>query len=362
MTSVAQTTAGLSARIVVSRSDTFTLDLEVAIEPGTTAALLGPNGSGKSTTVDALAGIVPLDEGRIQLDGRVLDDPDAGVFVPTEQRGLGVVFQQGLLFDHLDVAANIAFGPRSAGRPSKQADAIARRWIDTLDLADLADRHPNRLSGGQAQRVALARALATDPDLLMLDEPLAALDIATRTRLRRTLAAHLDYYEGPRLLITHDPVGAFLLADCIYILEGGSVTQAGSVEDIRRRPATPYVAALAGLNLLSGINNNGMVKLNDHPSQTLQSADRATTGSVLVTIHPTAVALHAEQPHGSPRNVWGSTVVAVEPLGDITRIILGEPLPLNVDITPASTELLQLKPGATVWASVKATEVNLNPA
>lgn len=353
---------GLSARIVVCRSDTFTLDIELVIEPGTTAALLGPNGSGKSTTVDALAGILPLDEGRIELAGRVLDDPETGSFVSSEDRLLGVVFQQGLLFGHLDVTANIAFGPRSAGISRKQADAIARRWIDALSLDDLADRRPGDLSGGQAQRVALARALAVSPLLLMLDEPLSALDIATRTKLRRTLAAHLDHYEGPRLLITHDPADAFLLADRIHIIEDGVITQAGSVEDIRRRPATPYVAALAGLNLLAGTNDGGTVTLDEHSGHALQSADRTTAGPVLVTIHPNAVALHAEQPHGSPRNAWRSTVVTVEPLGDITRITLAEPLPLNVDVTPAATAALGLTPGTDVWASVKATEVNLNPA
>ena len=234
MTSVAQTTAGLSARIVVSRSNTFTLDLEVAIEPGTTAALLGPNGSGKSTTVDALAGIVPLDEGRIQLDGRVLDDPDAGVFVPTEQRGLGVVFQQGLLFDHLDVAANIAFGPRSAGRPSKQADAIARRWIDTLDLADLADRHPNRLSGGQAQRVALARALATDPDLLMLDEPIAGMS----ARERELTAALLQRICKNRsvIVIEHDMDFVKQIAHKVTVMHQGKILAEGSMEKVQNDP------------------------------------------------------------------------------------------------------------------------------
>ena len=359
--------SGLRARIVVRRSDAFVLDVDLTIDPGSTTALLGPNGSGKSTTVDALAGILPLDAGRIELAGRVVDDPGSGVFVPSEDRRLGVVFQRGLLFDHLDVTANIAFGPRSSGRPRKEADAIARRWIDTLDLGELAHRLPGELSGGQAQRVALARALATEPDLLMLDEPLAALDISTRTKLRRTLAGHLERYDGPRLLITHDPTDAFLLADHLYILEGGVITQSGSVEDVRRRPATPYVAALAGLNLLSGTNSGGTVDLDDQPGQTLISADTVTNGPVLVTIHPNAIALHpagdgAPAPEGSPRNRWTTTIVTIEPLGDITRITLGGPIPLIADVTPAATAALGLAPGGRVWVSMKATEVALNPA
>lgn len=358
---------GLRARIVVRRSDAFALDVDLTIDPGCTVALLGPNGSGKSTTVDALAGILPLDAGRIELAGRVVDDPEAGVFVRTEDRRLGVVFQQGLLFDHLDVTANIAFGPRSAGRSRKDSAAVAKRWIETLELGDLADRSPGHLSGGQAQRVALARALATEPDLLMLDEPLAALDIATRTKLRRTLAAHLDHYDGPRLMITHDPTDAFLLADRLYILEAGVVTQSGTVEEVRRRPATPYVAALAGLNLLIGTNRGGTVSLDDHAPHTLHSADTATNGPVLVTIHPNAIALHsgddgAAGPQGSPRNRWHTKIVTVEPLGDITRITLNDPIPLSVDVTPAATSALGLRPGVDVWASVKATEVTLNAA
>lgn len=354
--------AGLVARIVVRRSDEFAVDVDLALPAGATVALLGPNGSGKSTTVEALAGILPLDDGRIELDGEVLDDPRAGVFVPIERRRIGVVFQQGLLFDHLDVTANVAFGPRAQGRSNTRAEAIARRWIDTLELSELAGRRPDELSGGQAQRVALARALAAEPRLLLMDEPLAALDVATRTRLRRTLGSHLDHYAGPRLLITHDPADAFLLADRILILEGGSITQEGAVEDVRRRPATPYVAALAGLNLLPGINDGGTVSLEPDRRHTLHSADRATTGPVLVTIHPNAIALHARRPHGSPRNVWPSSVVTVEPLGDIVRITLDDPLPVNVDVTPEATQALGLAPGVAVWASVKATEVVLNPA
>ncbi len=359
--------SGLRARIVLRRSDAFVLDVDLAIAPGSTTALLGPNGSGKSTTVDALAGIAPLDAGRIELAGRVVDDPELGVFVPTEHRRLGVVFQQGLLFDHLDVTDNIAFGPRSAGRPRKEAAAIAGRWIDTLDLVELAHRSPGQLSGGQAQRVALARALATEPDLLMLDEPLAALDISTRAKLRRTLAGHLEHYAGPRLMITHDPTDAFLLADHLYILEGGVITQSGSVEDVRRRPATSYVAALAGLNLLSGTNRGGTVSLDDHAAPPLHSADTATNGSVLVTIHPNSIALHSAEgdapaPGGSPRNRWATTIATVEPLGDITRITLGGPIPLFVDVTPAAIADLGFRPGGRVWASIKATEVNLNPA
>ena len=178
---------------------------------------------------------------------------------------------------------------------------------------------------------------------------------------RNTLVEHLGHDGGPRLLITHDPADAFLLADRIVVLEHGRVSQAGVPEDIRRRPATPYVAALAGVNLLSGRISGGTISLDGHAG-TLQSADTQSSGAVLVTIHPNAVALHAERPHGSPRNAWSTDVVALEPLGDVTRVTLGSPLGLSVDITPASAALLALEVGAAIWASVKATEVMVTPA
>jgi molybdate transport system ATP-binding protein len=351
---------GLHATFSVRRSESFDLDVVLEIAPGTTAALLGPNGSGKSTTVDALAGLLPIDRGHITLGGRTLDDPGQHVFVAPADRSVGVVFQRYYLFEHLTVLDNIAFGPSVSGRARREAHAVAKKWMDTLDLGELAMRRPAELSGGQAQRVALARALASAPDLLLLDEPLAALDVATRTRLRRVLSAHLGDHAGPRLLITHEPTDAFLLADRIHVLEDGRITQVGTPEEIRRRPATPYVAALAGLNFLTGNNARGTVTLDAH-DRVLHCADTHTDGPVVVTIHPTAVALHAEEPHGSPRNTWSTTVSAIEPLGEITRVTLGAPLPLSVDVTPGGAQALDLHSGSAVWVSIKATEISLNP-
>ena len=351
----------LKSHIVVRRPNGFTLDIELDIEPGTTVALLGPNGAGKSTTVDALGGIEPLHEGRIELAGAALDDPGADVFVPPQDRGIGIVFQDYLLFDHMSVRDNISFGPVSAGRPAAEVAASASEWIDALDLGAFADRSPTELSGGQAQRVALARALAAEPNLLLLDEPLAALDVETRARLRRTLANHLEQFEGPRLLITHDPTDAFLLADEIAILEDGRITQRGTPDELRLAPATAYAAALAGLNLLSGTSERGALTLDDY-DQPLSAADTQINGAVLITIRPNAIALHAEQPHGSPRNTWCSTIRSVEPMGDITRVTLDQPLPLSVDVTPGAVAALSLVPGSEIWASVKATEIHLNPA
>ncbi len=343
-------TEGLRARIRVDRSPTFSLDIELAIAPGETVALLGHNGAGKSTTVEAIAGLARVSAGQIAVNGRVLDD-GGNIFVSPAQRKVGVVFQDYLLFDHLSVQENLGFGA---------TEAKATRVAEQLGISDLLSMSPRQLSGGQQQRVALGRALAIEPDLLLLDEPLAALDVETRTATRRTLAEHLRQFQGPKLLITHDPADAFLLADRIYMMENGRITQSGTAEEIRQKPATSYAAAVAGTNLLHGTNDNGTLTLADHP-HTLQTSDVQMAGDVLITIHPRAVSLHPAQPHGSPRNTWLTTVAAVEPLGDTTRILLAAPLPISVDITPASTASLGLAPGVQIWASVKATEIRASP-
>lgn len=350
----------LEAELVVGRSDGFALELSFDLHPGRTYALLGPNGAGKSTAVAAIAGLLAIDAGRIRCGDDVFDDPTADRFVPAERRRIGVVFQDYLLFSNMSVAANVAFGPRCGGMGRRAAAARAAVWLDRLDLTSLADRRPGDLSGGQRQRVALARALAVEPRALLLDEPMAALDVATRTRLRRDLADHLAGFDGPRLLITHEPTDALILADEVLVIERGRLTQRGSPEEVRRRPATPYVAAVAGTNLLAGRADGGEVTVDGTPGSVIRCATRLD-GPVQLAIHPRAVSLHTERPEGSPRNVWSTTIEAVEPLGDTTRIQLGSPLSLMADVTPGSVDALGLAPGVPVWASVKATEVDAIP-
>jgi len=348
----------LDARLVVSRGEGFVLDVALAIPPGRTTALLGPNGAGKSTVVAAIAGLLPLAAGRIELGGRILDDPQTGVFVPAEERRVGVVFQDYVLFPHLTVGDNIAFGPRSRGAGRRTARRAAMRVAGDLDLGNLVQRRPRTLSGGQSQRVALARALAGEPDLLLLDEPLAALDVTTRMALRRTLADHLDDFPGPRLVITHDPTEAFLLADVIHVIENGVITQVGTADEIRLRPRSRYVADLAGANLFFGVAAGGVVTI---AGGLLQVADTAAAGPVLVTIQPRTVALFPQRTEGSPRNTWETTVTRIERLGERVRVQLGGPLPLTVEITPGAADTLHLVTGAPVWAAVKATEIGVEP-
>jgi molybdate transport system ATP-binding protein len=351
--------SGLDARLIVRRPSGFVLDASFTAKPGTTVALLGPNGAGKSTAVWALTGVIPLDEGSLYLAGRTIDDPTAGIFVPPEDRRIGAVFQDALLFPHLSVADNVAFASRRSAGSAREAADIARDWLDRLGIGDLATVRPNSLSGGQAQRVALARALASGPDLLLLDEPLSALDIATRARVRRVLREHLDSFEGPRVLITHDPAEAALLADQVVVMEDGAITQTGTPDQILRAPRTPYAADLAGLNLLTGTAADGVASLGGGLS--IRIADTSTTGAVLLTIHPRIVSLHPARPDGSPRNTWPSVVSSVETLGDLARVHFDRPIPITAEITADSCRALGLGPGQETWIAIKATEIGVLP-
>jgi molybdate transport system ATP-binding protein len=351
------TPAGLQAEIEVTRPEGFELDVDITVPSGATLALLGPNGAGKTSVVAAIAGLLPLDAGRVVVEGSVLDDPAAGIFVAPEDRRVGVVFQDYLLFPHLSVIENVAFGLRRwVGRG--EALSGAGEWMARLGLDGLADRRPATLSGGQAQRVALARALAGRPDVLLLDEPLAALDVVERARQRRTLAGHLDTFSGPKVLITHDPVEAFLLADDIQIIEHGSTTQRGDADEIRLRPRSQYAADLAGVNLVTGTAAGGEVAVGSH---TIHVADHQIEGEVLLTIQPAAVSVHRARPSGSQRNSWITRVDRLEQLGERARLRTSEPLPLTVEITREATQDLGLQVGSEIWVALKATEIGVVP-
>lgn len=356
----------LDARIEI-RLGELDLAVDLAVADGEIVALLGPNGAGKTTIVRSLAGLTPIDAGKVVLDGRVLDDPSAGDWVSTEERSIGVVFQEHLLFPRMSALENVAFGLRARGVERRTAQRRAEEWLARLDVDLYRHERPSALSGGQAQRVALARALAIDPRLLLLDEPLAALDASTRSHVRAELRRHLRTFDGSRLLVTHDPIDALVLADRLVVVEHGRVTQTGTAADVTARPATDYVADLVGINLLRG-------RLTDATTVVLPTAGRLTVapravdgadsmgGEVAVSIRPQAIALHRDEPGGSPRNVWRAPIADLEPGRDRLRVTLGGPVPLTAEITVAAAATLGLRPGDEIWASVKAVDVTVYEA
>jgi len=337
----------------------FELDVDLKVEPGEVVAVLGPNGAGKTSILRGLAGLLPLDVGRVALDGVVLEEPVASVFVPSERRPIGMVFQDYLLFPHLTVVDNIAFGLRSRGTPRPAATATARQWLERVGLAGEAERKPGSLSGGQAQRVALARALATNPALLLLDEPMAALDASTRVELRRDLRRHLESVRGVRLLVTHDPVEAMAMADRLVILEHGRVLQSGTPAEVTQRPRSRYVADLVGVNLFRGRASSNVITIAGGGSL---MATGASDGEVFAVVHPRTVALYRTRPDGTPRNVWEGRAIDLDFEGDRVRVRLEGTPAIVAEVTPAAVRELSLDRGDPVWVAVKATEVNVYPA
>jgi len=351
----------LHADLRVTRGD-FDLSLDLTVEPGEVVALLGPNGAGKTTALRAISGLLPLGDGRIALDEEVWDQPPR-VFRTPERRPIGVVFQDYLLFDHLNCLENVAFGLRARGVDKQSARAEATRWLDTVGLSSYARSRPRSLSGGQAQRVALVRALATSPSLLLLDEPLAALDASTTLHVRAELGQHLQRFTGHTLLVTHDPLDAMVLADRLVIVENGRIVQEGRPTEIARRPRTDYVAQLVGLNLYRGTASGTTVTLTEGGTITLAEP---ATGPVHVAFPPTAVSLYPEAPSGSPRNTWPATVTGIEQHAHTVRVRLTAtptgPTTLLADITPAAVADLHLSPGQPLHATLKATEIHTYPS
>ncbi len=354
-TSTATRTGRLDAHVVVRRP-AHTVDVALTAEPGDVIAVIGPNGAGKSTLIRALAGIVPLTEGHVRLGDTVWDGP-GGRRLETRRRQVGMVFQDGLLFPHLTALANAAFGPRSRGRARGAAERDAQEWLDRLGVGDLAGRRPAQLSGGQAQRVAIARALAGEPRLLLLDEPLSALDVGVAMTLRGELARHLADFDGITVLVTHDAIDAMTLANRVLVLDDGAVAQQGAPAEVAALPSTAHVARLVGLNVLPGTSTGTRVQLDDGVQ--LVSAT-AVDGPVNACFPPAAVTLTAAEPVGSARNRWPGTVTSVVPHGAAVRVHLDVASGLFADVTPQSVEDLRLAPGARVWASVKATEISVH--
>ncbi len=333
----------------------FSIQAEFNAPTGSCTAIVGPNGAGKTTLIHALAGLIPLQRGRVVLAGQVVDDLAQAIHVPPDRRPIALHSQHNLLFPHLSVVDNVAFGPRCSGLTTRSARQQAEMWLHKVGLADLAHLRPAQLSGGQAQRVGLARAAACQPDVLLLDESLASLDAETRTDVRHILAD----ISATRILITHDPVEARVLADQLLVMEQGKIVQVGTPEAVAADPRTPWTAGLLDINLLAGHSTGTQVALDC--GLTLTTAT-PMTGPVLVTFSPAAITLSATQPHTSARNTWEAEVARLQPESDRVRVLLGAPAPCQVWITSPAASELKLSAGSRCWAALKATELTVRDA
>ncbi|MFF3733111.1 ABC transporter permease [Streptomyces sp. NPDC002476] len=325
--------------------------------PGTTIAVVGPNGAGKTTLLRALLGLTRRSRAVLRLGAA---DVTAQ---PPHRREVAWVPQDGALFPHLSALSNTAYGLRARGVPRGDARREAQQWLDRLGVGRLAHRRPAQLSGGQAQRVALARALAARPRLLLLDEPLAALDQTTRAHVRHTLRTHLAGFGGVCLIVTHDPVEAVSLADRVLVLEEGRTLQDAPPAEVTRHPRSPWVARMLGRNAWPGTAAaDGTLGLAG--GGRLVVADPLPEGTAaLAVIAPEAVSVHRVRPGGSPRNVWPGTVRELTATGSRIRLVVdsGEVPDLVAEITPEAASELGLGEGTSVWTVVKATEVTVVP-
>ncbi|MEV0682465.1 ATP-binding cassette domain-containing protein [Nocardia sp. NPDC050378] len=372
--------AGLS---VAARIADRGLDLAIEVAPGEVLAVLGPNGAGKSSLLQVIAGLLVPDAGHVRVGADILTETAKGVALPPHRRGISLLAQEPLLFPHLTVAENVAFGPCSRG--NRDAKTVAAEWLEAVDATHLADRHPGALSGGQAQRVALARALAVDPHLLLLDEPMSALDVDVAPAMRSLLRRVLRDPAHPRcaVLVTHDIIDAITLADRLVIVEEGHIVESGRVTDVMSHPRSPFAARIAGLNLLHGTataprgSDPAFAAVlvgpgrNGEPTPAGDSDEAAVDGCVVgdftagtraaAVFSPTAVSVFTRPPGGSPRNVFTVDITEITDRGGIVRVRGDAPNApgLCADLTPAAVAQLGLTVGARTYFAVKATEVRV---
>ncbi len=357
----------LAVDVTVVRGS-FELEASLEVSSGEVVAVLGANGAGKSTLLGALAGLYQPTRGEIVLGGRTLNS--AGVAVPVHRRRVGLLSQQALLFPHLTALDNVAFGPRSTGTGRRAARETAQRWLAEVDASALAGRRPAHLSGGQAQRVAIARALACDPELLLLDEPFAALDVDATPALRSLLRRVVRATGVTTLMVTHDVLDAVVLADRIVVLDAGRVVESGTTTEVLTRPRSAFAARIAGLDLVPGrssadglVTGEGTVVAGTHP-EPVDDGARA-----VALFAPASVAVFRAEPGGSPRTALPVRLAAMEPHGELVRLraapVDGGPAwidGLAADVTPAAVAELGVEPGDQVWFAVKAAEVTVHRA
>jgi molybdate transport system ATP-binding protein len=340
------------------RLSRLSLDAAFSVASGEVLALLGPNGSGKSTTLRALVGLLPLAGGRVVLDGTVLEDPAQKIRVAPEKRPIALMFQNYLLFPHLSALENVAFGLRSRGTDKKAAREKASQTMARLGLDGLAEARPGSMSGGQQQRVAMARALVTEPKLLLLDEPLAALDVSTKTDVRRILRNVLRHSSAANVLVTHDLLDAVALGDRMVVIEDGGIIQTGTPAEVTARPRSRYVADLTGVNLLRGTARGTVLELDDGGQLVI---GESVTGPTLAVVAPANVAVDRQRPEGTTRNAWPGQISAVDLMGDRVRVLIEGKPSITAEVPPAAVDELKLDDGGELWVSVNPDAITMYP-
>ena len=353
---------GHSVRIEIRhRLSAFELDvrLETSRE---TLALVGPSGAGKSSLLRVVAGLLRPNSGRVEVCGRVLLDTANGIDVPANERRVGLVFQDGALFPHMSVLGNVAFGLRARGMSKADAEASARDALERLDAGGLAAARPPKLSGGERRRVALARAVVTDPEILLLDEPLTSLDTVTKGQVASDLARRVDELRIPCLLVSHDFEDVLGLATSVAVMERGRIVQQGVIDDLVRAPASPFVAAFAGVNFFQGTarHRDGITEILGREPATFVSTDVAE-GPVGVVIHPWDVVLTTSRPSGSAQNLLEGPIERVVPVGNRARVVVASRPAVVAEVTRESLDRMGLAPGVNVVATWKATGTRLVP-
>jgi molybdate transport system ATP-binding protein len=340
------------------RLSRLNLDAAFTVAAGEVLALLGPNGSGKSTVLRALTGLLPLAGGRVVLDGEVLEDPAGRVRVAPEKRPIALMFQDYLLFPHMTALENVAFGLRCQGTDKKAAREKAAQALARLGLEEVTEARPGAMSGGQQQRVAMARALVTEPRLLLLDEPLAALDVSTKTNVRRLLREVLRRSSGANVLVTHDLLDAVALGDTMVVIENGGIVQTGTPAEVTARPRSRYVADLTGVNLLRGTARGTVLELDGGGKL---SCAAPQSGPVLAVIAPARVSVARHRPERQEENTWPGQISAVDLMGDRVRVRVDGTPAITAEVQPAAVDELKLDDGGAVWVSVGSSDISVYP-
>ena len=354
----------LQAQLAI-RFGAFALDLELEVPPGEALVLVGESGSGKSTVLRLLAGLTRPTSGRIVMEGRAWFDSARKINLPPQEREIGWLPQDYALLPHLDVFDNVAFGLRARRVPKQEILERCQRALEQFGVADLAARRLLGLSGGQQQRVALARAMVLKPRLLLLDEPLAALDVQTRARVRGDLRAMLASLPCTTIFVTHNPLEAVVFGQRIAVLDGGRIVQSGTPDRLLRQPRSSYVAAFTGVNLFHGRSSvpqpGGLSRIETDQGPVLVSGTEVG-GTPFIAVSPREITLYAAAPTaGSAQNVFRGPVVEMvpePPFGERVRVVLGTRPPLVAEVTQAAVDRLGLAVGTQVYASFKATAVS----